>query len=608
MPTESLSDIGTHIILIVIIIVSLIETPGLKLYDFYRSALDLLNKLISKVPKWISPTLGLLVTLAVFTTLQNKLHLYGDGHLIMGQIMGGEIPSKTAFLFSHLTLAIKDLAHLDTYPEIELMLKVISILSGVVFVFALYKLCGVLFAGRTAKTSAFLMTVTCGVTVIFYGYIETYPLFLALMVLFSWLALRAVVNHASVWPAVIVLFFGILWHYLFMVFVPAGIYLLIYRNKFLPGKLLFAGLCGLMLTVYMIGQSLSREGIAPFLPLLANQQTSYTLFSISHLTDFLNAMLVAGPFLTFAGLMSAVIILVNSRVRSKRISFFIFMFLPAFGLAFVTDPALGAIRDWDLLAIFVFSGVLLSLALFARLENKGRALKALVVPVLFFNLLHTGAFLILNRDVDLALERMITVLDDDPHYRSDYYFGSRTESLAMILEDVYGRETVARKLRSRRQSRLKDREKLVLANRFYQMGTYRNACIRFEKYDQEYGLPIASKCNYAKTLYLLEDCEKAVEIFKQILTDSVKSDFYYYLADCHDRLDEPDSSRKYMRLYHRDVPEEKEVFERLKSGLNLSAENARDILIMRWIGQYPCSEYPAWSTLKKDLRSAEQAN
>ncbi|MBD3381389.1 MAG: hypothetical protein GF404_04245 [candidate division Zixibacteria bacterium] len=608
MPTESLSDIGTHIILIVIIVVSLIEIPGLKLYDFYRSALDLLNKLISKVPKWISATPGLLVTLAVFTTLQNKLHLYGDGHLIMGQIMGGEIPSKTAFLFSHLTLAIKDLAHLDTYPEIELMLRMISILSGLIFVFGLHKLCGLLFTGRTARITAFLLVATCGATVMFYGYIETYPLFLALTVLFSWLALRAIVKQVSIWPAVLVLILGTVWHYLFMVFIPAGIYLLIYRNKFLPGKLLFAGLCGLMLTVYMIGQSLSREGIAPFLPLLANQQTSYTLFSISHLTDFLNAMLVAGPFLTFAGLMGAVIILVNSRVRSKRISFFMFMFLPALSLAFITDPALGAIRDWDLLAVFIFPGILLSLVLFAHLENNGKALKSLVVPLLLFNLLHTGGFLILNRDVDFALERMVAVLVDDPHYQSDYYFGSRTESLAMILEDVYGRETVARKLRSRRQSRLKDREKLVLANRFYQMGTYRNACIRFEKYDQEYGLPIASKCNYAKTLYLLDDCDRAVEIFKKILTDSINTDFYYYLADCYDRLDEPDSSRKYMRLYQRDVPEEKELFERLKSGLNLSEENARDILIMRWLGQYPCSKYPAWSILKKYLRSAEQAN
>jgi hypothetical protein len=400
--------------------------------------LNILDKLVAacnKIPAAIQLILLSALVIVAGSFLAPKLHLLGDGAILLRSLAGSEWGPNIMQSFNNQPLmyllfrgALEN--HFIESPANTYDLYVwIDRAGAVIFLISVFWLFRSQHMPALEKVLLGAFLFFGAGSQFFFGYIENYVLQYVLTVLYTvsgWLFLEKRAS-AAVPIGCFIVMMGL--HLGNLVFLPSTLYLvyIFFRNRnlsnwVLAGTAIFVGVTGL-LGMYFLGYlpallrhfaSGSVDFLRPFS--VPDGSFPYAMFSLAHLVDWLNINILVAPM----GLVVAVALLIALPPGSFRTNRVLqFLVLTTFcGQTFtwVVNSALGDARDWDLFSGFVTPEIVLCVYLFIHTAAQIRPRKYTLAAVTFLSLLHWGAWIGVNADAERHLRRVRML--DSPKYLS----------------------------------------------------------------------------------------------------------------------------------------------------------------------------------------------
>ncbi len=299
-----------------------------------------------------------LIAGVIFYLLRVHVHSLGDGYQRVYEIEKGLIYYHTEPLDFYIHAIFYRLLLLLDINSAELSYVITSILSGVVFVNAIYLYKFPEQVNSMIATLTKILILASGGLQIYFGYVESYSLYYMFSLLFLLYSLKYLISGRGLIKASILISLAIASHITASFLLPGFIYLAYlnlkngelksFREKYLAP--LIVGTVILALIIQEISRQFIKVAIeTPYSGLLLPlfKVNEYSLFSPQHLYDILNQILLIAPysFLILALLIPA------KRVIKYKGSFAIFLFIliiSALLFMLLIDPKLGYARDWDL--------------------------------------------------------------------------------------------------------------------------------------------------------------------------------------------------------------------------------------------------------------------
>jgi tetratricopeptide (TPR) repeat protein len=518
-------------------------------HDKLTNLLQFIHEYLSKLPSPLRLILWILVPMAIFFSLKSNCHIHGDGNLILSHIVNDILVSSTAPGVSLLVRFIYKITEINPTA----LMQGISIICGVVFVYFTYKILYILIPELKTRLALFCILTTSSIIIVFTGYIETYPILIAWLSLYLYFALRFLKTSLGFSISLILFFLGIFWHIWFVAFLPSLLFLIVQRFAKINSKLLILSSMLFVSGIYLGGLFIKRTGIPLVIPMLPNDSSRYVIFSSAHLLDFMNQLIIIGPVMTF---LTILLILLKSKDKFSRSSIFLlYASMPALFISFILDPALGAIRDWDLLSIYALPLFLVGVILLDNILKVNTSLRYLIIPILLIGLIHTSGFVLNNKNEDQAVTRVVEILKHDPHYQADYHQGKRNTPFATILSNVYSRYedgTYFMKKIAKEEDKTDYTDYLIQANQYYNSEDYANTQHYYSLIPNDLLPELKNYFAYGESLYLTGYYAKAVEQLRIVLEDSSFSKLHYLLGSAYLGEDNPDSAIKYYDLSYED--------------------------------------------------------
>lgn len=259
------------------------------------------------------------------------------------------------------------------WPDPTPVYTLLSVVAGVLFVWTLLGLAAWLGNERHERAVIFGLVASLGLMQLFFGYIENYSLMAVGVLVFIWLALRALRGEtALVWPA-LALALTHAFHPSTIVLAPGLLFLAWQLTRTAPARArplrmalsivapyltVFVGVVALM-TAGGHGLDALLGADAPgggdhrwFVPLFetTTRWEHYTMFSRGHLVDIVNEQLLVAP-VVWPGL-ALCVMFARSRIPHRDPLFrqlLVLALLYAL-LTWTWNPDYGGQRDWDLFA------------------------------------------------------------------------------------------------------------------------------------------------------------------------------------------------------------------------------------------------------------------
>jgi len=316
-----------------------------------------------------------LILCACFIFLFTRTHFLGDGYILLGRLEAGAY-SFQPWEFVPFTLERWVYEAFSPLKGQIFAFRLISWLSGVGFMVAVWWAAFRLFQDAIRRRLFAFGLFTGGYLLLFFGYVEHYPLFVTVVAIFTLtgiLVARGRYNRLWLLPS---LSLGLVLHPFGVVLILPAAYLL-FRNSALqrvydglsqPVRIAVPATVTLLaaaLFVYFYVTNLFFR--LAFVPPWADRFTveGYTLFSWHHLVDVFSLMLQLVP-----GLLIFIALIVTLPLRDltnrPEYRFLALLSLLSMAIVFIFDPKIGLPRDWDL---FAFAGVPLTvLAFYALLD------------------------------------------------------------------------------------------------------------------------------------------------------------------------------------------------------------------------------------------------
>ncbi|RKX27224.1 MAG: hypothetical protein DRP47_06870 [Candidatus Zixiibacteriota bacterium] len=388
---------------------------------------------------WLLSAGVVLTGIILFVLLRGQTHFLGDGYGLLA-MLGQDMAS-----YHQMREHGESLAHLLVRDAIGtggkdgalLAYQVLSVFSGAVFLVTVASISKRLFEGVAARVLFVLGLATGGYMLLFFGYVENYSLFLSSVAIYCLLGLLITMGELPRWLIILSLTLSIFFHVMGVVLIPSALYLLLHNSK------LGARICSHRTTIkVVIAVALIATAITFYyfystyyffrfaiIPIVPDQFTveGYTMFSINHIVDYLNLVIVLFPGSIVA--LVTLIVLRPKRVHKRGgIVFLLILTASSLAAAFVFDPKLGMPRDWDL---FAFAGVpLVALTMFILLAD-GLCTKtsmAIVMLAISLNLVVLGPRVVSQviPDVSLAHFKNYITLDQ-----------MKNRYVSMILKNYY---------------------------------------------------------------------------------------------------------------------------------------------------------------------------
>jgi hypothetical protein len=354
----------------------------------YLSQKDADSELSEEIPKssqhslwWLLPVIAGAGVL--FYLLRVRTHFLGDGYNILTQFEQGlHLVKYTDWGESLMHIELKKLLGGDNVTASLASFRIISIVSGLGFVaFVLYS-ARRLFERGLHRAFFALGLLTGGYMLLFFGYVEYYSCFAALVGIFSLTGVMVACNKINRWFILPPLLLAIFCQVFGLLLIPAAVYILMSKSKIaarltrlsLPVRggifLIVMIIAGVLFYLYYMNNLFFRLSfVAPF----DNSFTlaGYTLFSPAHLADVANLLLVLIPSLPLL-----VVLFFFTGFRKifgqPVYNFLVVLNICTLGAVFLMDPNLGMPRDWD---FFAFAGVTLAVLGFYFLLDRGPSLK-----------------------------------------------------------------------------------------------------------------------------------------------------------------------------------------------------------------------------------------
>lgn len=302
-------------------------------------------------------------SLITFYFLRSKTHFLGDGYLNLSSLASAKpFVKDTAIgaIKAHIWLK----SHMGGNDEATALLtfQVISILSGVLFLLAIFYLARKLFREPLDSTLFGFGMASGGYTLLFFGYVEYYALFVLSVTIYTLAGLLIVNGKLNKWLALLFFALTVFFHVLSISLLPSTLYLLSVGTRvekfFLKlssrkkwSLTLLAGVISISVLTFYYSNSYRLR--FTMMPIVSDRFTveGYTLFSLKHLFDIINLI-----FLMFPGFLIYLFLLPRTLSRQflheRSFQFLLILSLSTLCAVFLVDPKLGMPRDWDLLSYF----------------------------------------------------------------------------------------------------------------------------------------------------------------------------------------------------------------------------------------------------------------
>ncbi len=405
--------------------------------------------------------------LIFFWILRTETHFLGDGYQILSNIETDELAFKwTEPLESFLHLKAfhlgRSLLNLDT----ETLYAILSCVAGSIFIFLCFLFANFLGKKKSQKILIFLILTSMGSVQLFFGYVEHYTFLFLSVFGFLFLSLAYLEESPKdssriklIFP-ILIFILAFLFHVSSLYLLPSLFFLFLITNeksKFHRWKKPLLGILALFLVVLIfLGYKRYSWSVPPLFVPLTNDRYSgpgYTLFSLPHLSDFLNQQLLVSP----VGLILILAFLIcKSRGSSgKGKTFFMnptsrFLLIVAFSqllFNFIIDPGLGASRDWDMFSAVGLGYTILGLYLLLKLSKGKIRFEYLTMILVVTSLYSTIPWIALNSCESRSIHRFRNLLlidtrkSQNGHFILVKYFRTRGQE-----EEVRKQNDVQRKL------------------------------------------------------------------------------------------------------------------------------------------------------------------
>jgi tetratricopeptide (TPR) repeat protein len=406
-----------------------------------KAAGRILRILDSPSGKWVHAVTIVLVLAAIFLFPMKTFYL-GDGSIIVPEVYKlGKIPGYHSAL----------LANLPSAPFAGMVITAISVSTPFIFralgfgipdtalfpFHILSLICVVALGVATtlvrdvgARWIMLLGLLGLGGTLLFFGYVEFYPVVYVAVVFYLLLAERCIEGKTPMWKVILAYLVALASHYMTLALLPSLLYLVAIRRlpsagKLVSGKaLVYACLSVVVIWVALYGAfGLYDSSSRIIMPLVAQRSPagvqSYALLTPEHLLDLVNLPLllciVPLTFLIVVALSKPANRLMDSALsRFYVISLFFFAMFVIFG-----NTAFGLARDWDITAL---AGLIIGLGVYrAVLPRIGKDASNAGLRLAIASCAFVLPWIISNVDPGMSTRKFRDVVAlDDAHLFGDY--------------------------------------------------------------------------------------------------------------------------------------------------------------------------------------------
>ncbi len=327
------------------------------------------------------------VMLALFYFLRARTHFLGDGYTLLSLLATDnhflKLREIGGGIFQYWLFGI-----LGRGGETTALLayRIVSFTGGIFFLTCLVALTPRLVSGRLAGILFLLCVLTCGFSMLFFGYVENYALFAVSVLLYVFSAIRISRREINPMWLIIAQSATVFFHIFGVVLIPVSLYLVLRPTQLWQkvttahilvrtayAAVLAAGLAAVFFYIYT-NDLFFKLALVPF---RQDEFTvgHYTMFSLDHLIDVANII---------PNLVPSILVILTTLEATRRgatlekLEWLTIgsIFTLCFGSSFIFDAKLGMPRDWDL---FAFAGIPLivgGLTLLLRTPMKITSLKA----------------------------------------------------------------------------------------------------------------------------------------------------------------------------------------------------------------------------------------
>ena len=397
-------------------------------FPFFKSSPATGEILISLVNAWLyghrrmaGRAILIMVAGAIFVLLAAPTHFLGDGYTLLANL---STESGTIFKWSekgttYLLAAVQSLYGPKNEATALAAFRTVSVIAGMITICFFILIAGRLTENRPRRVLILAASIMSATLLLFFGYVENYPLLWVTFTGFIYFGLSYLKEGRGLILCPLFLVVGLLVHMQMIVFLPA-LGVLVFskgtgRRLFSRHRTVILSLVGVMTLLLLVlfvdrwRSDLYFENI--FMPPFNGKPPApdYFLFSLSHLADIVNQLLLLSPLL--------LLYLYFSRARPNEIahqSSSLFLTLAAMGallFLMVIDPKLGLPRDWDLFSLAAFP---LNLLLFLHIpESQLRRLKGLYVSLVAGLMILNLPFLVTGLSRSASIEYVFYMIDLD---------------------------------------------------------------------------------------------------------------------------------------------------------------------------------------------------
>ena len=420
----------------------------------------------------------------------------------------------------------------------------ISLAAGFPYAWTVWRICKFEFSAGLLRHTAFALLLTLGNTQLFFGYGESYTLLTLVSVLYVYYGLRCVRDKISIVVPFICFSGAVALHLMALTLIPSILYLL-WRTPF-GSRLRQSGVYIPLIAVgVIVGFLLYWHFYRPLhMPIFsAPEDGMYAVFSVPHLLNLFNEVLLISPFGLLWGLSN-----IRPDVQPSNSRRFVgFAALGATVLIAVHLVPLGG-RDWDIMAFPGFFYTLWGLLTLARLPQRERYFSQARLVVVPLMTLHTGLWIVINSDQQRGLERLGNLLLHTPnqsqHYR-DFTLGHYYTNLREGFEEVgerYLRNALAavpvdEKRNIEQYSRVLAIAVMNVGSKLQEEGDHAAAIERFQEAAELQPNLFLAYYKTGLSYFDLERFELSAAEFQQALgVDPDQAEAYFQLGTTYNRL------------------------------------------------------------------------
>ena len=347
-----------------------------------------LEALVGGIDRWLwggtiwSRLLLVEIAVALFYIFRVNVHLLGDSYTCLAVFVQGEAYIHKFAEPGSIYLVRLIQSTLGGYTRETTLwtFQILSIASGAVFVYNAISIIGRLCRTPLMRLLGLFSLLLSGAVLLFFGYVEFYPIAWAASSVFINLSLASIEKPRLLWLAVAAFVVAALMHLQTIYFLPGLVYLVVQSIKWpsvrKAGYALFGlgAAAGIALFVWLYRTRVEFEIL--ILPPLSGRPIApdYTVFSALHLLDLTNITLLVLPGALFVLLLW--ILCGRKDFRDPTALLLLFLSLGSLSFLCLFGAAITMGRDWDVMSLSFFAPLLLALY---QVERRGRTLPVRVL-------------------------------------------------------------------------------------------------------------------------------------------------------------------------------------------------------------------------------------